>query len=425
MDEEVKQIIEETSISQKYQRQRQPSRIYPVTEGVDSPKTKVEYSRCLNHFLDFIKIHDYQVLLDFSLKVIKQIIIDYILWLRDEKPGKKLSRSSIKVYLAAILHFFQINNDDFNLTMRHFRIHLPSDDTEVINEDRPYTREEIAQVIENGCNSDLRSKVVILLLCGSGLRMGAISLLRTEDLIPMEYKGLNIFKVQVYARTRDRYYTFTTVESAKTISDYLDYRQRYGERLTDKSPLIREQFNIDDHLRIQNPRFVTDKAIEYLINQVVTRSGVRKPGKVHMSHGFRKFFISQSESSPMKSLHVSMLSGHTTGIKKHYYIPKDSVILEDFMTHAADALTISQEKRLKQENQDLKTTQAQEIDRLKMQLDEKDRHLRQTVEALEIKSKNSIDRIEKEIIKLRNGVIVGERITDNVTGTHCYRYKKA
>jgi len=324
-------------------------RIYLVTDTDKATKTKEQYLRNFNHFLDFINIHDLQVLLDFSPKVIKQMIIDYILFLRDEKPGKKLGKRSIKSHVSAILYFFQINNDDFNLTLRNFKIHLPSDDTEILNEDRPYTREEIAQVLQNGCNSDLRSKVVIYLLCGSGLRMCAISSLRIEDLTLIPYKGLNVYKVKVYARTHDKYYTFTTVDSAKAIMDYRDYRERYGERITDKSPLIREQFNIGDHLRIENPRFVTDKAIEYLIDQAVTRSGIRKPRVVHLSHGFRKYFISQCESSPMKSLHVSVLSGHNTGIKKYYHKPNDSILLEDFMTHASDALMIDDTQRLRQQ----------------------------------------------------------------------------
>jgi hypothetical protein len=42
-------------------------RIYPITEGVDTPKTKITYTQYFNHFLDFIKIHDLQVLLDFSI----------------------------------------------------------------------------------------------------------------------------------------------------------------------------------------------------------------------------------------------------------------------------------------------------------------------------------------------------------------------
>ena len=73
-------------------------RIFPISEGIRSPKTRVLYERCFNHFLDFVKIHDLQVLLDFSPKVIKQMLVDYVLVLRDER---RLSRTSIKVHLAA------------------------------------------------------------------------------------------------------------------------------------------------------------------------------------------------------------------------------------------------------------------------------------------------------------------------------------
>jgi len=50
------------------------------------------------------------------------------------------------VHLAAVLHFFQINNDDFNLTMRHFRMHLPSDEFDYKNDDRAYSGNEISQI---------------------------------------------------------------------------------------------------------------------------------------------------------------------------------------------------------------------------------------------------------------------------------------
>jgi hypothetical protein len=83
---------------------------------------------------------------------------------------------------------------------------------------------------------------------------------------------------------------------------------------------------------------------KYIVHEIVKKSCVRNilqfTGEVHVSHGFRKFFVTQCESSSMKSVHVSMLTGHGTGIKKHYYLSKESDLLEDYMTHAADALTI-------------------------------------------------------------------------------------
>lgn len=74
--------------------------------------------------------------------------------------------------------------------------------------------------------------------------------------------------------------------------------------------------------------------------------------------------------------------------------------------------------------EELKATENEELNLLKIQLEEKDRRLRQTVEALEIKSKNSIDKIEKQIIKLEDMIV--EVTTDNEHGgMHYYKYKKA
>jgi integrase len=187
---------------------------------------------------------------------------------------------------------------------------MPSDES--IKDDRPYTTEEIGQVLKE---CDLRSKAIILLLCSSGMRKGALHLLRINHLVEMNNQH-HTFKTRVYAGTHDEYFTFCTPECYNAIQDYLNYRKRCGEKLESKSPLIREQFNVDDHIRIQYPRFVSEKGMEHIIDNALKRSGVRKPREVHLSHGFRKFFITQCESSPMKSLHVSMLAGHDTGPKK-------------------------------------------------------------------------------------------------------------
>ena len=109
------------------------------------------------------------------------------------------------------------------------------------------------------------------------------------------------------------------------------------------------------------------------------------------------------------------------GVSGHYYRPAESDILEDFMSHAADALTISDEYRLKKRNQELETVQAQEIASLKAKLEDKEQQLRHTVEALEIKSKNSIDKIEKQILKLNDRIV--EITTDNEHNTHYSNFK--
>ena len=368
-------------------------RIYPVIEGIPSPYTQKAYQRSFDRFLNFIKIHDLQVLLDFSPKVIKQMIVDYILYLRDEKPGKKLCRSSIKSHVSAILHFFQVNNDDFNLTMKNFRIHLPSAEHD-LSFDRPYTRDEIAQITKN---TDIRTKVVIELLSSTGMRMGALNTLRIEDLTKLEYHNIALYRVQIYARTRDAYYSFCTPECYNSIQAYLDYRRRNHEEIKNNSPLIREQFNKDNPFTVNVPRFVTGKAIEYLIEHALERSGMRKVGEVHMSHGFRKFFITQCESSQMKSVHVSMLSGHDTGIKKRYYIPNESIVLEDYMTHAVDALTIDSAQRLQTKVKKLETEQSEELKQVRSEMQSMKGYINELSEEWVLFSKPDWDILKKRL----------------------------
>ena len=299
------------------------------------------------------------------------MLVNYILYLRDEKPGKKLARSSIKVHLAAVLHFFQINNDDFNLTMRHFRMHLPSDEFDYRNDDRAYSHKEISQILK-AC--DVRVRMMILLLCSSGMRIGALRSLQIGDLIQTEtaFNGLNlkVYKIQVYARTRDRYFTFCSPECYTAIQEYLGYRSKSGETLNDKAPLIREQFNIDNPFTTNVPKPLSEHGVWYTVERAIKRSAVYDQSKedgIHLSHGMRKFFKTQCEQAGMKSLHVEMLMGHNVGLAGHYYRPAESDLLEDYMTHAADSLTIDPNFRLQKQVVKLESERIEDIARLKEQ----------------------------------------------------------
>lgn len=148
-------------------------------------------------------------------------------------------------------------------------------------------------------------------------------------------------------------------------------REESKEKLTDKAPLIREQFNGNNPFTLNAPRFLSEPTIGYIIADIVKRSGIYNQCKkeVSTSHGMRKFFMTECERSGMKSINVKMLLGHDIGVSGHYYRPPESDILADYMTHAADALTIDPTKRLEKENEDLKTIRAEEIEKLKSRLD--------------------------------------------------------
>lgn len=336
--------------SQNQNPKHEQRRIFLVTEGHRSKKTENKYRVTFYHFLDYIRIYDLEVLLDLGRDAIQELVIKYVSSLRDNAE-KKYSRSTVNVYCASILYFF--DNNDIELNRRMIRRYYPSDES--TSDDRLYTKDEIRNIISLGCN-DLRSKAMILLMVSSGVRIGALHSMQIGHLIEMPFQDSKIYKGQVYAGTRDKYFTFTTPECHDAIQGYLNYRKRYGEELKDKSPLFRKHFNKHDPFTINVPKFMSEYSIMFVVDEALKKSGV-KTSEARRSHSFRKGFKSICEQSGMKSINVELLMGHSIGVSGHYYRPADSDILEDYMNHAAQALTIDSSQRLKQENLQLRKSQ--------------------------------------------------------------------
>jgi integrase len=342
--------------------------IYPVTEGCNSDYTRRSYKTSFNHFQKHIKVYDLQVLADFGPDALEQLIIMYVIHARDEK---KLSRASIEAELHAIYHFCDLNN--LLVNKKRVRYFLPPERS--AHEDRLYTEEEMQHIL--GACRNKREKVIILLMVAAGVRIGAISKLKVKDLEPRNINGYNTFKITVDADDRNaKYWTTCTNELYVAVTEYLQQREREGEGspILGTSPLIREHRDPNKMLRMVKPRHVSDIAIRYAVREIIKRSGAYikdpKKQKLMMSHSFRKNFKTVCESSPMKSLYVEMLMGHKDALVKSYLRAKETEVISDFITHAADALTIDPTQRLKQENHDLKFTQAQQLARQSQEIEQ-------------------------------------------------------
>ena len=93
-------------------------------------------------------------------------------------------------------------------------------------------------------------------MSSSGLRHGAVNILKLRDLEKIE--KYNIYQITAYRKSKKySYKTFCTPECKALIDSYLDYRKHEGEQLKGNSPLIREQFNTNDKLKVNNPRHLT------------------------------------------------------------------------------------------------------------------------------------------------------------------------
>ncbi|MGI0043905.1 MAG: hypothetical protein ACRD47_09355, partial [Nitrososphaeraceae archaeon] len=115
------------------------------------------------------------VLIDLGPKVIQEMIIKYLIEMRDLQNKK---RSTINGQCTAILHFLDMNDIEVN---RHkIKRHLPYDES--TRDDRPYTTKEIQKMLSTA--GDLRDRAMILLMASSGVRIGALSSMQIGDLTP-------------------------------------------------------------------------------------------------------------------------------------------------------------------------------------------------------------------------------------------------
>jgi integrase len=136
-------------------------------------------------------------------------------------------------------------------------------------EDRAYTKEGIRKMLDK---CDERKRVMILLLASTGIRIGALPLLKFRHLTKVKH---DINQLAMHEGTSSQYVTFCTPEYTRAIDEYNEYRIRYGENLTPESPLIREQFDKNDQFRSVRGKHVTRSTLIATIRQVIYDAGLR------------------------------------------------------------------------------------------------------------------------------------------------------
>jgi integrase len=327
--------------------------------SIKSESTKKDYLIALKYFMLYVKVENVDHLLIPDPKLIQSNIIDFIVYL---KNTKKLAPASIATYVASIHHFYDINE----VELKWKKINSFRGEFYTVVEDRPYTRQEIERLLEK---AEVRNRAIILLMCSSGMRVGAIPSLKIKDLVSID-KYL-IYQITVYKRSKHEYKTFCTPECRKQIDSYLNWRQQLGEKLNDNSSLFRKNFNLRDEVQIQNAQPISVWTIHSFLNQLLNQTGVRpvqkmtenqispKRTEIMQAHACRKFFETQAIKAGLNPLYTKILMGHDTGLEESYFKPSPEDLLEgnDKMlgyVSIIDALTINEENRLKLENKKIK-----------------------------------------------------------------------
>ena len=184
----------------------------------------------------------------------------------------------------------------------------------------------------------------------------------------IEEKGIRLYKFVIYENTKDEYITFCTPECANLIDAYLDQRRKAGEKITDESYLIRNDFDYFG-INARNPKKLTVQSLAKLITFVLDRSDfnfrqpnhktenyVYKRQKKSLFHAFRKYFNTCLANCDVNVTIKEMLMGHSIGLDDTYYKPNEKQLLAEY-SKAINELTIEESNRLRTELDVLKEKQ--------------------------------------------------------------------
>jgi integrase len=369
--------------------------------------------------MNFLGVTSYTKLIENrDKKWIENSIIKFLIYIRQER---KLSFKSASLYLDAVKKFYYVNSD-FDFKWKLIKMYLGDDDDDNDDndnnnssiEDRPYTKQEIQTMLKTA--NDIRVKIIILLISSSGIRSGAISLIKLHNLTKIE--KYNLYQITVYKNSKkSNYKAFCSPECTSMIDTYLQYRKHAGEELIPEHPLIREQFNPSDEFKVKNPKSIGSGLVKYLVNEVLTKYSSLKQKREYdyknkrtigrnstmLTHGLRKYFDTESRKAGVYPDIVELLMGHKLqGVKKHYFKPGINDINELLegtkeckgYVYAIDSLTINDENRLQLQNEELKKKEEIQEYIIDKRLKEKDRQIIELA-----KMANQSNTLLKQVIK--------------------------
>ena len=324
-----------------------------------APETKRQWPNRLKFVFDFLGLPgnlDEQAMLFMTLckeggtRVIQNKIIEFISYQVQRSQKGEISLSTIPNYLKAMKLFCEMN--DIHVSWKKICRGVPRG-RHAAN-DRAPTREEIQRLLEY---PDRSIKPVVYTMISSGIRIGAWDFLKWKHVKPFHNEKGEVVaaKLIVYAEEADEYSSFITPEAYDSLKAWMDFRASYGETISCDSWLMRDiwqttNMNYGAKLGLATaPKRLKSSGVKRLLERALWEQGIRevlkKGERRHewkAAHGFLKFYKTHTEQV-MKPINVEITIGHSIGVSKSYYRPKESDILEDYV-QAIDLLTIGNDR---------------------------------------------------------------------------------
>lgn len=231
---------------------------FNFVNSINSDQTRHAYEYSLTQFLKHCQM-DLTSFLSLDQQEISNIIINYLV-------EKKISRQYKVVIFSAIKHACEMN--DVILNWKKLKKFIKSDrtDNSINGKDRGCFHDEIQKILEF---SDQRLKTAFLVLASTGIRIGALQSIRVRDLERID----DLYKIIIYARDNEEYFTFCTPECATEIDNYLEYRKRRGEQIGQMSYLLVRKFS---QKTMTKAKPFKGKALGAILQDCIDDSGLRE-----------------------------------------------------------------------------------------------------------------------------------------------------
>ena len=379
-------------------------------KGFHSDATREVYRRTLFQFVESCKLTPDGLLAETNRdpKFTYRLIVDYI-----ERRKSEVGGSTIRVMIASLKHFFEMNDADQAVNWTKVSRLIPK--SRKTGSDRAPTTEEIRQMVNE---ADIRIRCIILMCSSSGIRVGAFEGMCWGDITPI-YKEdgdaagdretptqVRAAKLVVYRGSVEEYVTFVSPECYDTLMRYRKLREGIGETMTARSPLIRDAWDNHRYRKrsAKDPKVarpLTSSTIANMMGLFLGKIRLRDPSlllpargggnryEFKRIHGFRKYFKTCAERT-IKTIDVEKLMGHA----ESYYKPSEEYLAEQYAKIVPN-LTISETADLKDRLQ----RQAVASDRKVGEIERKNVALQDRLSRLESSYDSLKDILEDVILK--------------------------
>ena len=292
-----------------------------------------------------------------------------------------LAPKTIRLKLAAV-KMFHIEND-VELSQKFWRrLMRKVKGSRALTIDKVPSNAELKQII---MHLPIQSQALFLTLASSGMRIGEASHLQLEDL-DLESRPVRIQLRGEYTKSGNPRHAFVSKEAADAIHEWLKVRSQYIETAVSKSPFPKD--SEDNRLfpyHISNAYMQWRNALQKA--RMAERDQSTNFRRVH-PHVLRKFFRTRLGAVIPVDV-VEALMGH------------ERYLTEVYRRYSVEQLA---EFYLKGEHALLVFTEAQELGKLREEIEERNKQLQHVVngvtsENLELKSR--ISKVELEILELK------------------------